>query len=112
MAEAGIGVDIVEISRMKSILEKTPRLLGVCLPMKSVRIAMPRLVPPRTMLVVSLLARRCLRRWERDLVQGVGRKDVSVTRDKLGKPKALCFLAVLSKSPRIWVLSRSLFLLL
>jgi len=24
MAEAGIGVDIVEISRMKSILEKTP----------------------------------------------------------------------------------------
>ena len=24
MVEAGIGVDIVEISRMKSILEKTP----------------------------------------------------------------------------------------
>ena len=40
--------------------------------------------------------------------QGVGRKDVSVTRDKLGKPNALLS-AVLSRSLKNWALLRSLF---
>ena len=73
MAEAGIGVDIVEISRMKSILEKTPAFARR-VPKMSVRIAMHRLALPRTMLVVLLLARRCLRLLERALVRALAVK--------------------------------------
>ena len=61
MAEAGIGVDIVEISRMKTILEKTPK--------KSVHIAMPHRVPQRTTQVVLLLVKRFSRLSERALVR-------------------------------------------
>ena len=46
-------------------------------------------VPLLTMPAALLRARRYLKLSARVLVKGVGRKDVSVTRDKLGKPKAL-----------------------
>lgn len=69
MAEAGIGVDIVEISRMKSILERRRRLLGVCLPKKSVRIVMHHRVPLLTMRAALLRARRCLKLSARVLVK-------------------------------------------
>ena len=68
MAEAGIGVDIVEISCMKSILEKTPSFARR-LPKKSARIAMHHRVPLLTMRAALLRARRCLKLLARVLVK-------------------------------------------
>lgn len=84
---------------MKSILEKTPSLLGMCLPKKSVRIVMHHRVPLLTM-PAALLRREAvhLKLSFCGFSQGVGRKDVHGLRDKLGKPKAST--DVLSRSSR------------
>ena len=69
MAEAGIGVDIVEISQMKSILEKTPSFARRVFTDEeraycdaSLPLIMPAALP---------LAKRCLRHLERGLVRAL-----------------------------------------
>ena len=89
MAEAGIGVDIVEISRMKSILEKTPAFARRVFTDEE-RSYCDASSRPAAHYASRFASREAvLKALGTGFSQGVGRKDVSVTRDKLGKPKAL-----------------------
>ena len=89
MAEAGIGVDIVEISRMKSILEKTPSFARRVFT-EDERAYCDASSRPAAHYASRFASREAvLKALGTGFSQGVGRKDVSVTRDKLGKPKAL-----------------------
>ena len=89
MAEAGIGVDIVEISRMKSILEKTPSFARRVFTEEE-RAYCDASSRPAAHYASRFASREAvLKALGTGFSQGVGRKDVSVTRDKLGKPKAL-----------------------
>lgn len=89
MAEAGIGVDIVEISRMKSILEKTPSFARRVFTEEE-RAYCDTSSRPAAHYASRFASREAvLKALGTGFSQGVGRKDVSVTRDKLGKPKAL-----------------------
>ena len=89
MAEAGIGVDIVEISRMKSILEKTPAFARRVFTDEE-RAYCDASSRPAAHYASRFASREAvLKALGTGFSQGVGRKDVSVTRDKLGKPKAL-----------------------
>lgn len=89
MAEAGIGVDIVEISRMKSILEKTPAFARRVFTDEE-RAYCDASSRPAAHYASRFASREAvLKALGTGFCQGVGRKDVSVTRDKLGKPKAL-----------------------
>ena len=74
MAEARIGVDIVEISRMKSILEKTPSFARRVFTKRNAHIAILLPVLPLIMPAVLLLVRRCLRRLERALARASAAK--------------------------------------
>ena len=87
MAEAGIGVDIVEISRMKSILEKTPAFARRVFTDEE-RAYCDASSRPAAHYASRFASREAvLKALGTGFSQGVGRKDV--TRDKLGKPKAL-----------------------
>ncbi len=89
MAEAGIGVDIVEISRMNSILEKTPAFARRVFTDEE-RSYCDASSRPAAHYASRFASREAvLKALGTGFSQGVGRKDVSVTRDKLGKPKAL-----------------------
>ena len=89
MAEAGIGVDIVEISRMKSILEKTPSFARRVFTEEE-RAYCDASSRPAAHYASRFASREAvLKALGTGFSQGVGRKDVSVTRDKLGKPKAI-----------------------
>ena len=88
MAEAGIGVDIVEISRMKSILEKTPSFARRVFTEEEC--AYCDASSPAAHYASRFASREAvLKALGTGFSQGVGRKDVSVTRDNLGKPKAV-----------------------
>ena len=89
MAEAGIGVDIVEISRMKSILEKTPSFARRVFTEEECAYCDASSRPAAHYASRFASREAVLKALGTGFSQGVGRKDVSVTRDKLGKPKAL-----------------------
>ena len=88
MAEAGIGVDIVEISRMKSILEKTPSFARRVFTGEECAYcdASSR---PAAHYASRFASREAVLKALGTGFSQVGRKDVSVTRDNLGKPKAV-----------------------
>ncbi len=89
MAEARIGVDIVEISRMKSILEKTPSFARRVFTEEEC-VYCDSTSRPAAHYASRFASREAvLKALGTGFSQGVGRKDVSVTRDKLGKPKAI-----------------------
>ena len=89
MAEAGIGVDIVEISRMKSILEKTPSFARRVFTEEECAYCDASSRPAAHYASRFASREAVLKALGTGFSQGVGRKDVSVTRDKLGKPKAV-----------------------
>ena len=74
MAEAGIGVDIVEISRMKSILEKTPAFARRVFTDEERAYCDASSRPAAHYASSLLLARRCLRLLERALVRALAVK--------------------------------------
>ena len=85
MAEAGIGVDIVEISRMKSILEKTPSFARRVFTEEE-RAYCDASSRPAAHYASRFASREAvLKALGTGFSQGVGRKDVSVTRDKLAQ---------------------------
>ena len=89
MAEAGIGVDIVEISRMKSILEKTPSFARRVFTEEECAYCDASSRPAAHYASRFASREAVLKALGTGFSQGVGRKDVSVTRDNLGKPKAV-----------------------
>ena len=88
MAEAGVGVDIVQISRMERIRQVTPGFFPRVFTAEEVRFceASSR---PMAQYACRFAAREAVLKALGTGFKGVGRKDVSVTRDKLGKPRAV-----------------------
>ena len=89
MAEAGIGVDIVEIPRMERILERTPRF-AARLFTEEERAYCDGSSRPAAHYACRFAAREAvLKALGTGFGQGVGRQDVTVSRDKYGKPCAI-----------------------
>lgn len=89
MAEAGIGVDIVEISRMEQILERTPSFAQRLFTDEE-RAYCDASARPASHYACRFAAREAvLKALGTGFGQGVGRSDVSVSRDKNGKPLAV-----------------------
>lgn len=89
MAEAGIGVDIVEIARMSRVLEKTPSFARKMFTEEEQRYCDQ--APRRAAHYAARFAAReaVLKALGTGFAKGVGRKDVSVSRDDHGKPVAV-----------------------
>ena len=89
MAEAGIGVDIVEIARMSRVLEKTPSFARKMFTEEEQRYCDQ--APRRAAHYAARFAAReaVLKALGTGFAKGVGRKDVSVSRDDHGRPVAV-----------------------
>ncbi|MBY4797261.1 holo-ACP synthase [Collinsella sp. AGMB00827] len=89
MASAGIGVDIVEISRMESILQKTPSFARRFFTEEE-RAYSEATARPAAHYACRFAAREAvLKALGTGFSSGVGRLDVSVSRDAQGKPLAV-----------------------
>lgn len=89
MASAGIGVDIVEISRMESILQRTPGFAARVFT-EGERAYCEGSARPAAHYACRFAAREAvLKALGTGFSKGVGRKDVSVSRDANGRPLAV-----------------------
>ena len=89
MAEAGIGVDIVEISRMESVLERTPSFASRMFTDEE-RAYCDAQARPAVHYAARFAAREAvLKALGSGFGGGVGRRDVSVSRDGRGRPIAV-----------------------
>lgn len=89
MAEAGIGVDIVEIARMEQILQKTPAFAQRIFTEEE-RLYCESTARPAAHYACRFAAREAVfKALGTGFGQGVGRFDVSVSRDANGRPIAL-----------------------
>lgn len=89
MAEAGIGVDIVEIDRMESALQKTPSFAEKMFTDEE-RAYCEGTARPAVHYAARFAAREAvLKALGTGFSQGIGRKDVSVSRDAQGRPIAV-----------------------
>ena len=89
MTEAGIGVDIVEIARMERILERTPSF-AVKMFTEEERLYCDRSTRRAAHYAARFAAREAvLKALGTGFSQGIGRKDVSVSRDDRGRPIAV-----------------------
>ena len=89
MAFAGIGVDLLEISRMKRAMERTPRLITRVFTDEEQAYCM-RTSRPAQHFAARFAAREAvLKALGTGFSQGVGFKDVSVGRDDAGRPFAI-----------------------
>lgn len=89
MARAGIGVDIVEIARMESILKRTPSF-ALRVFTDEERAYCESSNRPATHYACRFAAREAvLKALGTGFSSGVGRRDVSVSRDSSGKPIAV-----------------------
>lgn len=89
MAQAGIGVDIVEIPRMEAILERTPSFASRMFTEEE-RAYCDASSRPAAHYAARFAAREAvLKALGIGFGPGVGRKDVSVTRDSRGRPQAV-----------------------
>lgn len=90
MAEAGIGVDIVEISRMEQILQRTPSF-AVRMFTDEERAYCDASARPAAHYACRFAAREAvLKALGTGFAKGVGRKDVSVARDSAtGRPSVV-----------------------
>lgn len=88
MAEAGIGVDIVEISRMESILAKTPGFVPRVFTEEE-REYCDSSARPAAHYACRFAAREAvLKALGTGFSKGVGRRDVSISKDSNGRPIA------------------------
>lgn len=89
MAEAGIGVDILEISRMERVLKKTPSFAQRMFTDEE-RMYCESSTRPATHYACRFAAREAvLKALGTGFSQGIGRKDVSVSREENGRPVAV-----------------------
>lgn len=86
MANAGIGVDIVEISRMARILQKTPGFAARVFTEEERRYCDSTSKPAAHYAGRFAAREAVLKALGTGFSQGVGRKDVSVSRDSQGRP--------------------------
>ena len=89
MAEAGIGVDIVEIPRMERILKRTPSFAERVFTEEE-RAYCDASARPAAHYASRFAAREAvLKALGTGFSEGIGRKDVSVSRDERGRPVAI-----------------------
>lgn len=89
MAEAGIGVDIVEIARMESVLRKTPSFAQRVFTEEE-RSYCDNAARPAAHYACRFAAREAvLKALGTGFSRGIGRRDVSVSRDAQGRPRAI-----------------------
>lgn len=89
MAEAGIGVDIVEIPRMERILKRTPSFAERVFTEEE-RAYCDASARPAAHYASRFAAREAvLKALGTGFAEGIGRKDVSVSRDERGRPVAI-----------------------
>lgn len=89
MAEAGIGVDIVEIARMEAALERTSSFAQRMFTEEE-RAYCEGTARPAIHYAARFAAREAvLKALGTGFARGVGRKDVSVSRDQQGRPIAV-----------------------
>ena len=89
MEHAGIGVDILEISRMERVLERTPSFAQRMFTDEE-RAYCEHAARPAVHYAARFAAREAvLKALGCGFSQGVGRKDVSVSSDQYGKPVAV-----------------------
>lgn len=89
MAEAGIGVDIVEIARMERILRQTPGFFTRVFTEEE-RMYCESSARPAAHYACRFAAREAvLKALGMGFSDGIGRRDVSVSRDSNGKPIAV-----------------------
>lgn len=89
MAEAGIGVDIVEISRMRKILDKTPAFIRRVFTDEERRYCDASSRPASHYACRFAAREAVLKALGTGFSSGVGLRDVSVSRDSSGKPAAV-----------------------
>lgn len=89
MAEAGIGVDIVEIARMERILQQTPGFVPRVFTQEE-RLYCESSTRPAAHYACRFAAREAvLKALGTGFSDGIGRKDVSVSKDAAGRPIAV-----------------------
>ena len=89
MAQAGIGVDIVDIARMEGILKKTPGFAKRVFTEEE-RAYCERTNRPAAHYACRFAAREAvLKALGTGFSHGIGRKDVSVSKDQNGRPIAV-----------------------
>lgn len=89
MAEARIGVDIVEITRMEQILARTPSFAERMFTDEE-RMYCDKSARPAAHYACRFAAREAvLKALGTGFSQGIGRKDVSVSRDQNGRPSVV-----------------------
>ena len=89
MALAGIGVDIIEIARVERALKRTPRMAQRLFTDEE-RAYCERTARPAQHYAGRFAAREAvLKALGTGFSQGIGLKDVSVTRDESGRPQVL-----------------------
>lgn len=89
MAETGIGVDIVEIPRMEEILRRTPSFASRMFTEEERRYCEGTSRPAAHFASRFAAREAVLKALGTGFGQGVGRKDVSVSRDQHGRPIAV-----------------------
>lgn len=89
MAEAGIGVDIVEIPRMEQILKKTPSFATRVFSEEERRYCDASARPAAHYACRFAAREAVLKALGTGFSQGIGRSDVTVSRDSSGKPIAV-----------------------
>lgn len=89
MAEAGIGVDIVEIPRMERILERTPSFARRVFTEEEQAYCNSSARPAAHYASRFAAREAVLKALGTGFSQGIGRKDVSVSRDDRGRPIAV-----------------------
>lgn len=89
MAEAGIGVDIVEIARMEGVLEKTPSFARRVFTEEE-QAYCEKSARPAVHYAARFAAREAvLKALGTGFSEGIGVRDVSVSRDSKGRPVAV-----------------------
>ncbi|AEB06324.1 holo-acyl-carrier-protein synthase [Coriobacterium glomerans PW2] len=87
--KTGIGVDIVEISRMEAILKKTPSFSARVFTEEELRDCSSSARPAARFASRFAAREAVLKAMGTGFSQGIGRKDVSVSHDERGRPIVL-----------------------
>lgn len=83
-----IGVDIIEIERVKKAVERTPRFLKRVFTSQEAEYCLQK-ANPYPSLAVRFAAKEALRKLHPALVKGVRFCDLEVTRDEDGRPRVV-----------------------
>ncbi len=81
-----IGVDIIDIDRVKAAVERTPRFLQRLFTEQEIKYCMNK-ANPYPSLAARFAAKEAFRKLDPVLSQGLGFKDVEVVLNYIGKPE-------------------------